>query len=89
MEIAMMKHRSSDPSRIPLGAAPLVLLGAITFFIAVSAETSDAPVSLSSAVAATDGTNVHPASVEPPAAPRMDAAPISDYIDYTFVFPIE
>lgn len=89
MEIAMMKQQPPNSIVIPYFAAPLVLLAAFLCFVAVSERKSGTAVSLSSASAATDGSNVRPPGGEVPAAPHTDVGPAESFIDYTFVFTVD
>ena len=80
----MMKQQSSSSIVIPYMAAPLVLLAAFLCFVAVSERKSGMAVSLSSASAATDGSNVRPAAAEFPL--HTNVGPEESFIDFTFVF---
>ena len=89
MEIAMMKQQPPNSIVIPYMAGPLVLLAAFLCFVAVSERKSGTPVPLSSASAATDGSNVHPAAREISAAPHTNAGPVDSFIDFTLVLPVD
>ena len=85
----MMKEQPSNSIVIPYFAAPLVLLAAFLCFVAVSERKSGTAVSLSSASAATEGSNARPAAGELSATPHTNVGPEESFIDFTFVFPAD